>query len=103
MTHWYSAVLGALVAGVLLLLAVEVGTRTSRRSSRTHRGKPMFQMQRNGRVRFELEDLRRSAVTATRHLPRPGPYGAVPDLENTLPDLFSHQVVPLPRPHDWVD
>ena len=104
MTHWYGAVLGALVAGVLLLLSVEVGTRFRRSSSsRPHRSKPMFQMQRNGRVRFELEDLRRSAVSATRRLPRPDPYGAVPDLENTLPDLFSHQVVPLQRPHDCVD
>lgn len=104
MTHWYGALFGALGTGVLVLLSVDMSTRIGRRGSRrTHRGKPVFQMQRNGRVRFELEDLRRSAVTATRQLPRPDPYGQVPDLENTLPDLFARQVVPLPRPSDRAD
>lgn len=104
MTQWYGVFLGVLVASVLLLLFVELCTRTGRRSRRrTRSAKPVFQVQRNGRIRFELEDLRRSAVTATRRLPRPGPYGPVPDLENTLPDLFTHQVVPLPRPHGRAD
>jgi hypothetical protein len=103
-TQWYGAVLGFLAASLLLLLIVEVCTRTGRRSRcRTRRRKPMFQAQRNGRVRFELEDLRRSTATATRRLPRHDLHGAVPDLENTLPDLFGHQVVPLPRPHERAD
>lgn len=104
MTHLYGAVLGGLVAGVLVLISVDMGIRIGRRGSRrAHRGKPVFQVQRNGRVRFELEDLRRSAVTASRRLPRPEPYGPVPDLENTLPDLFAHQMVPLPRPPERLD
>ena len=100
MTQWYGAVLGVLVASVLLLLVVEVCTRTGRRSRRRARtGKPMFQVQRNGRIRFELEDLRRSAATATRRLQRPEPDNPAPDLESTIPDLFGHQVLPRQRPH----
>ena len=108
MTQWYGAVLGVLVASVLLLLSVELGIRMRRRPRRRPRRrsppcKPIFQVQRNGRVRFELEDLRRSALIATRRLPRPDPAGAVPEVESTLPDLFTHQGVPRQRPPDWVD
>jgi hypothetical protein len=86
-TQWYGVVLGALAASVLFLFCVEMRTRTGRRRRhRTRRDKPMFQVQRNGRIRFELEDLRRSAA-ATRRPPRPDPYDSVPDLEDTLPDL----------------
>lgn len=104
MTQWYAAVLGASVASVLLLLCVDAGIRIGRRRRRrTRKCRPMFQVQRNGRIRFELEDLRRSAASANRRLPGSGPFGAVPDLENTLPDLFGGQMVSLPRPHDRAD
>lgn len=102
MTQWYGAVVGALAAIVLLVVSHELRKRLRRRGERrTRRYEPLFRVQRNGRVRFHLEDLRRSAPGG-QHGPRPDLEHTMPDLEMTIPDLLSHGV-PQQRPDSHPD
>lgn len=70
----------AMVVGSLLMLYIELRMRAGRSRWRGHNCDPVFRTQRNGRVRFDLEDLRRSAPAPEY----PAPY---PEVETTLPDL----------------
>ncbi|HEX2300886.1 MAG TPA: hypothetical protein VHH34_20655 [Pseudonocardiaceae bacterium] len=90
--------MGALAAIVLLMASHELRKRVRPRGRhRTGRGEPLFQVQRNGRVRFHFEDLRRSAAPAAQRGERPELEHTVPDLEMTVPDLLGHGV-PGQRP-----
>lgn len=98
MTQWYGAVVGALAAIVLLVVCHELRRRVRRRGEHHgRRDEPLFQLQRNGRVRFHLEDLRRSAAPGGYRGERPELEHTIPDLEMTSPDLLARRV-PQQRP-----
>lgn len=84
-------VLCALVVAGLLMLYVELRMRAGRDSGRSRERAPVFREQRNGRVRFDLEDLRRSAPAPQRPAPHP-------EVETTLPDLRCRGGFPPQRP-----
>ncbi|MGH3910703.1 MAG: hypothetical protein ACRDRM_07705 [Pseudonocardiaceae bacterium] len=89
MAQFYG-VLCALVVGGLLMLYVELRMRAARHSGRTRDGDPVFREQRNGRVRFDLEELRRSAPASQRPAPHP-------EVETTIPDLRCRAGLPRQR------
>lgn len=103
MTQWYGAVVGALAAIVLLAVSYQLGKRELGKrvprcgEHRDRRDEPLYRVQRNGRVRFHLEDLRRSAGPGAYRGEHPELEHTVPDLELTIPDLLNHGV-PQQRP-----
>ncbi|MGH3903402.1 MAG: hypothetical protein ACRDTE_04295 [Pseudonocardiaceae bacterium] len=86
----FFGVLCALVVGGLLMLHVELRMRAGRSRKQSRDGDPVFRTQRNGRVRFDLEDLRRSAPASQRPAPHP-------EVETTMPDLRCREGFPEQR------
>ncbi|MGH4015194.1 MAG: hypothetical protein ACRDSL_14985 [Pseudonocardiaceae bacterium] len=97
------AVVAALTVGVLLTLYVELRARADHKRRQTHDCEPIFRMLRNGRVRFHLEDLRRSDRPTpgerypkdhTVHPDLGHPDLGHPDLGCTIPDVLRHRNLP---------
>lgn len=89
MAQFYGVLCALVVAG-LLLLYVELRMRAGRNGGRSRDGDPVLRAQRNGRVRFDFEELRRSAPASQRPAPHP-------EVETTLPDLRCRAGFPQQR------